>query len=291
MANISTWSTTAASNNAATPDGWPEGQAPSTVNNCGREMMAAIRTWFEDAQWINFGHTPTRTGNTTFTIATDVTAIYGPGRRVKMTGGATIYATVFSSTYSAPNTTITVVNDSSNVPNPLTTVSVGILSGTSNAIPYRNTSSMFNAERITSAQALPQNVATVIIFNQENTDQSILNDYDTATGIFSCNAAGIYLFTANLSLQNNDSVSATVNSAYFSKNGASAVGSGGRFNMAGLTYGSVLSPASSAFGVGGSVLIKLASGDTVKVVVDVGAVDASSAFGVGIGSYFSGALV
>jgi hypothetical protein len=45
MAQISTsnWSETANSNNAATPDGWPEGQAPSTVNNCAREMMSAIK--------------------------------------------------------------------------------------------------------------------------------------------------------------------------------------------------------------------------------------------------------
>jgi hypothetical protein len=39
----SNWSETANSNNAATPDGWPEGQAPSTVNNCAREMMSALK--------------------------------------------------------------------------------------------------------------------------------------------------------------------------------------------------------------------------------------------------------
>ena len=42
----SNFSETAASNNAATPNGWPEGQAPSTVNDCARELMAAIkRDW------------------------------------------------------------------------------------------------------------------------------------------------------------------------------------------------------------------------------------------------------
>jgi hypothetical protein len=48
MAEIqtSTWSETPANNNAATPDGWPEGQPPSTVNDCARTMMAAIkRDW------------------------------------------------------------------------------------------------------------------------------------------------------------------------------------------------------------------------------------------------------
>lgn len=51
MADIrsSTWSTTAGNNNASPPDGWPEGQSPSSVNNCAREMMAAIkRAWNDD---------------------------------------------------------------------------------------------------------------------------------------------------------------------------------------------------------------------------------------------------
>jgi hypothetical protein len=50
MSNISTYSTTAASNNSATPNGWPEGQAPSTVNDCAREMMAGIAKWYKDTQ-------------------------------------------------------------------------------------------------------------------------------------------------------------------------------------------------------------------------------------------------
>lgn len=45
MADLSTWSTTAASNNSTPPDGWPEGQNPSTVNDCAREMMAQVATW------------------------------------------------------------------------------------------------------------------------------------------------------------------------------------------------------------------------------------------------------
>lgn len=40
------WSETAANNNAAAPNGWPEGQLGSSVNNCAREMMAALkRDW------------------------------------------------------------------------------------------------------------------------------------------------------------------------------------------------------------------------------------------------------
>lgn len=51
MAEIrsSTWSTTPGDNNASPPDGWPEGQSPSSINNCAREMMAALkRAWNDD---------------------------------------------------------------------------------------------------------------------------------------------------------------------------------------------------------------------------------------------------
>lgn len=41
-AEVSTWDTTAANNNSAAPDGWPENMAPSGVNDSAREMMAAI---------------------------------------------------------------------------------------------------------------------------------------------------------------------------------------------------------------------------------------------------------
>ena len=44
----SNWSETAANNTAATPNGWPEGQNPDTVNDCAREIMSALK--------INFNH-------------------------------------------------------------------------------------------------------------------------------------------------------------------------------------------------------------------------------------------
>lgn len=43
---ISDWSTTPASNNAAPPNGWPEGMVPPSINDAGRQMMADIRTWY-----------------------------------------------------------------------------------------------------------------------------------------------------------------------------------------------------------------------------------------------------
>ncbi len=43
----SAWSETDASNNSAPPAGWPEGQAPSTVNDCARMMMGAIKRFWD----------------------------------------------------------------------------------------------------------------------------------------------------------------------------------------------------------------------------------------------------
>lgn len=65
MAEIqtSTWSETAASNNAATPDGWPEGQAPSTVNDCAREDMAALKR-----EWNRSHPTLSSSGTNTVTL-------------------------------------------------------------------------------------------------------------------------------------------------------------------------------------------------------------------------------
>jgi hypothetical protein len=46
MSNVSAWSATAASNNAAVPNGAPEGMAPSGVNDVIRENMAAGARWY-----------------------------------------------------------------------------------------------------------------------------------------------------------------------------------------------------------------------------------------------------
>jgi hypothetical protein len=135
MAAIRTWSTTAANNNAATPDGFPEGQAPSTLNDCGRELMAALRTQHEDAQWIDLGHTPTRVADTQFSVGTDQTAVYLVGRRVRVVGATTGYGIITASSYSAPNTTVTVTWDSGTTPTSPTTASVGALTPTN--VSYR----------------------------------------------------------------------------------------------------------------------------------------------------------
>lgn len=118
MGDISTWFNTAAANDTgSTPDYPVEGWAPSTVNAWGREVMAAVRRWFDDAEWTDRGHTIGFVSATQFTTASgdgDTTAIYHVGVRVKtevLSGASTIYGRVTASSHST-QTTVTVTWDS-----------------------------------------------------------------------------------------------------------------------------------------------------------------------------------
>ena len=114
MSKISTWSTTADDNNSAVPDGWAESMLPSGVNNTAREGMAQTRVAWNEKEWFEIGTgsgstTITRTGNTTVTIAADVTSSHHVSRRCKIVGtnSGTYYTHISASSYSAPNTTLT----------------------------------------------------------------------------------------------------------------------------------------------------------------------------------------
>lgn len=87
-------------------------------------------------QWITSGLTPTYVSATQFTFASDQTSIFHVGRRIKTTNtGGTIYSTITASSYSSPNTTITVVNDSGTLDSGLSAVSYGLLSSSNPSVP------------------------------------------------------------------------------------------------------------------------------------------------------------
>lgn len=66
MSDVSTFNVSAASNNSAAPNGFPEGMPPSGVNDAAREVMAAIARWYaqSDASLASAG-----TGNA-YTVTT-----------------------------------------------------------------------------------------------------------------------------------------------------------------------------------------------------------------------------
>lgn len=135
MTAISTWDTTAANNNATAPDGWSDGMAPNTVDDTGREMMAQVRAWYEDAQWIDFGHTIEWVSATQFKVSgIDLTSVYEVERAVKIFGSSTgtIYRHISASVFST-DTTVTI--DSGTLINETLTVSVGIVTRNNNALP------------------------------------------------------------------------------------------------------------------------------------------------------------
>lgn len=122
------WSTTAGSNNATPPDGFPEGQAASTLNDAAREVMASIRTVFNDAQFFDQDFTPTFSTVTSFTVAGDQTSAIHAGRRLKLFDGSTMYATVTTASFTAV-TTIHVTTDSgSNLTTSLSSFAIATLS-------------------------------------------------------------------------------------------------------------------------------------------------------------------
>jgi hypothetical protein len=62
--------------------------------------------------WWARSETWTRTSNTTFRVSGDLTAIFTPGTKIKVTQTSTKYFYVVSSSYSSPNTTVTITGGS-----------------------------------------------------------------------------------------------------------------------------------------------------------------------------------
>lgn len=149
MSDIKDWSTTAASNNSNSPNGFPEGMAPSEVNDAAREVMASVREYYDSPEWRDWGHTIAYAAATQFTTDAgdgDTTAIYHANRRVKANGSTTgtIYGTISSSSHGA-QTTVTVTWDSGSLNSEALTIWVGASADTEH-IDYSAIASTPSAE-------------------------------------------------------------------------------------------------------------------------------------------------
>lgn len=220
---IKSYTSVAASNTSL----FPEGMAPSMVNDSARQVQADIRSWYTDAEWTDFGDVPSRASNTTFKVAANVTAEYVAGRRLKCYDATTIYATVVSSSYSAPDTTITTVNDSGNLSASLTSVALSILKPASRALPG---TCSFRATRDTT-QSITQNVDTKVQFATETFDT--MSTYDNSTNYrHTPTVPGIYFYRMQVVFEafTNANVAAI---AKIFKNGSEVVNAFNRGNTAG----------------------------------------------------------
>ncbi len=129
MSGIKDYSTTPANNNASPPNGFPEGMSPASLNDGMRQVMADIRSWYEDPAWINYGDALTYSSGTVFLVPGNLTARYAVGRRIRAIGTTpfTIEGTITTSSFSSPNTTVTVVWDSGSMNNTLSNVLINMV--------------------------------------------------------------------------------------------------------------------------------------------------------------------
>ncbi len=131
MGDVTTWAPTAAGNDLASPgppDYPSEGQTRSSLNNCMRENMSAVRRLADDGGWFDHGHTYAYVSGTKFQAQNgDFTDLYLPDRRVRAVGTTTgtIYGTVTAVAFSSPHTEVDVLFDSGVLQNESLTVSIG----------------------------------------------------------------------------------------------------------------------------------------------------------------------
>lgn len=154
LAGTSTPSTTYSDQDGLAPNTWPIVLNTLGVNSQGavwltggaaykfiiKDSVGVVQRTIDDVigindsavttdQWIVYQGTPTYVSATSFTLVGDQTQIFQVNRRVKTTNtGGTVYSTITSSAYVAPNTTVTVRNDSGVLDSGLSQVSYGVIS-------------------------------------------------------------------------------------------------------------------------------------------------------------------
>lgn len=133
---IKDYSTTAGSNTSVDGVNIAEGCLPGNVNNAMRAIMADTRSFYQSGGWIDLGYTYTYASGTSFTISSDVTAFYPVGLRVRAVGATTgtIYGEITASSYSAPNTTLTVSWDSGSLQSETLTISRSFMTVTGSPV-------------------------------------------------------------------------------------------------------------------------------------------------------------
>ena len=149
---IGRWSTTAANNNATPPDGWPEGQAPSTVNDCARENMAAIKTAMQDMDFFDHDFTPTFINANSFSVPGDQTARIVAGRQLKLFDATTHVRAIGSASF----TTVTTISLGAGtaLTSSLSSFAIGILNPSSLALPDRISASAIETTTLTASGAV-----------------------------------------------------------------------------------------------------------------------------------------
>ena len=250
MSKVGRWSTVAANNNATPPDGWPEGQAPSTVNDCARENMAAIKTALQDMDFFDHDFTPTFINANSFSVPGDQTARIVAGRQLKLFDATTHVRSVGSASF----TTVTTISLGAGtaLTSSLSSFAVGILNPSSLALPDRISASAIETTTLTASGA-------VVLKSTLSVDGAIVaNSTLSLSGAATFNAtlsvSGAVVLITTLTVGG-----ATALNAGLSVSGATVLN--GTLNLSGTaTLGSTLSVSGAAvvkgaLSVGGNVVI------------------------------------
>lgn len=141
-------------------------------------------------EWISTGLVPTFISGTSFRVAADVTTTLLVGRRLQtINTGGTLYSTVTAATFSSPNTTVTVANDSSPLDSGLSAVSYGILSPVNRSVPSPTAIAVHSTA--TAGSALTSTVnSTIGSTGTPSVTYDALGEW--SAGVFTCNQAGTY---------------------------------------------------------------------------------------------------
>ena len=181
---IGKYDTTAASNSTTGTNSVSvaEGMLPSNINNAFRDVMADIRQWYNNGQWVEYGdgagtYTATYVSATAFTIdGVDVTSVYHANRRIKLVASSpgTIYGTVSSTSFST-NTTVNVTWDSGSLSDEaITSVYVGIITSTNDSIPTGISAAKIGGGNVSSTEFDYLNGVTSVIQTQINAKQATI---------------------------------------------------------------------------------------------------------------------
>ena len=176
-------------------------QAPSTVNNCARELMSAIRTQWDDAVWFNFYPTssPTivslkaqnkiRISQQSAASTYTATDIYPIGTRLKViNSNTTKYGSVISLSSSSTAVMLTMTMDSGTLTSTISIVSRSIITPTNSPVPttIRSVKFWLKATSVGTIQ-VSFNITSVNDAGTGDIDVVIAKDFSSADYVITSN--------------------------------------------------------------------------------------------------------
>jgi hypothetical protein len=179
MANLRRWSSSASGNSTVAGGSntinFAEGQAPGSVNNSARELMAQIRSIYtpDEWGWVEHSATASVASQTAFKLAGNQTSAWTANRRWRLKSGSTTrYGTVVSSSFTT-ETTITVTVDSGSLSASHTLAAISAVDG--NVVPDNFLVAADLAGYVTS-NSLSAAKATAAEFQANTADKFLVTD-------------------------------------------------------------------------------------------------------------------